>query len=323
MRRLSFFLLLTLAVVLLFSCAKPKVKLSYVEPPKEYRGSIRKIAVLPFESRSLDGRLFSAEVSAELLKVKVDGEPYFKLVSRAEIDRVLSELKFSSSGLTEESARLGRLLKAEGILTGVLEVSKNVVPYREKRFRCVKTEGSGLIKKCVQSVEYYVSCRRYELELLMIPKLIDVERGEIVYSKKILKRVSDRYCSDEGRSVPSFSWMLERATAEAIRELVEDIAPHRVSVVAEFIDDDEGIGDRKSFERAIDLAKEGKISEACGIFESLREKTYALLYNRGLCAELEGDLDRALELYTEALSLRREERVEEALRRLKARKGGL
>ncbi len=323
MRRLSFFLLPILAVVLLFSCAKPKVKLSYVEPPREYRGSIRKIAVLPFESRSMDGRLFSAEVSAELLKVKVDGKPYFKLVSRTEIDRVLSELKFSSSGLTEESARLGRLLNAEGILTGVVEVSRSVVPYREKRFRCVKTEGSGLIKKCVQSVEYYVSCRRYELELLMIPKLIDVERGEIVYSRKILKRVSDRHCSDEGRSVPSFSWMLERATAEAVRELVEDIAPHRVSVVAEFIDDDEGIGDRKNFEKAIELAKEGKISEACGIFESLKEKTYALLYNRGLCAELEGDLDSALELYTEALSLRRDERVEEALRRLKVRKGEL
>ncbi len=319
-KRLSFFLLLTFSSLLLFSCAKPEVRLSYVEPPREYRGSIRKIAVFPFESQSLNGRLFSAEVSAELLKVKVKGKPYFKLVSRAEIDRVLSELRFSSSGLTEESARLGRLLNAEGILTGVVEVSKSVTPYREKRFRCVKTEGSGLIKKCVKSVDYYVNCRRYELELLVVPKLIDVERGEIVYSRKILKRVSDDHCEDRGYTGSSPSWMLERATASAIKELIEDIAPHRVNVIAEFIDDDEGIGNRGLFDKAIDLAKEGKVSEACGIFDSMRERTYALLYNRGLCEELKGDLEKASELYREAFSLKRDERIEEALRRIGVRR---
>ncbi|RLJ70720.1 hypothetical protein BCF55_1002 [Hydrogenivirga caldilitoris] len=311
---------LLITAVLLFSCAKPRVNISYLEPPRRYEGGLKKLAVLPFESTSMDGKAFASELEAELLQVNVEGKPYFSLVSRNEIDKVVNELKFSSSGFTGESSELGRLLKAEGLLTGVVEYASGTGTYYEKRFRCTKTKGSGLIKECVDAVEYPVRCRTYELEFSMVPKLISVERGKILYSRRITRHYTEKHCDDYGYPPPSFSRMLDRAKGEAIRELIEDIAPHPVTVVAEFIDDDEGVKDRNSFEKAIELAEDGRVEEACSLFRAIKGDAYALFYNKGLCAELEGKLESAEELYRKALLIREDERIRRALNRVTLRR---
>lgn len=305
---------------LILNCAKPKVVMSYIEPPRFYSGDIRKIAVLPLESRTLDGRLLASEIEAQLLQVRVKGRPYFRVVSRTEISKVLSELKFSSSGLTEDQVELGRLLKAEGILTGTAEYKYEVSYYLEIRTVCLQTKGSGIIKECVKTVKRRVPCQLKRVEVLFLPKLVDVEKGEVVYSRKIVTSAQDKYCADYNHIPQTSIKLLSRAKAKAIEELIRDIAPHRVYVQDQFMDDEEGVKEKELFKRAIDLAKDKKVERACSIFNQIASETYAVLYNRALCAELRGDLSLAQELYRRSLSLKDEERIRKALERVRFRR---
>ncbi len=308
--------LLIAVFALLLSCTKPKVTLTYTEPPREYRGYIRRIAVLPFEGNKIDGRSLASEIEAELLSVRLKGKRYFKLITRSDIDKVLNELKFSSSGMTERPTELGRLLNAEGILTGYVDYSYVSSPYYERRYACLKTKGSGMIKECTKYRKYYVKCNVRNVKFLFIPKLIDVARGEIVYSKKIEKTAKAKHCEDYSNPMVSFGELLSQARKEAIRELVIDIAPHNMRVVVEFMDDDEGIGEKKEFEIALELAKEGRLEKSCSLFYQLRSRNYAVLYNLGICAELNGDLEKAESYYRKAMKLRKDERIEKALSRV-------
>ncbi len=308
--------LVVISLALLSACAKPKAKITYLELPRGYKGEIKKIAVLPFESRRLDGRILASEIEAELLQVRVNGRPYFKVVSRADIDKVLSEIKFSSSGLTSEQVELGKLLKAEGLLLGTADVTYSTDMFYRKKKECIETKGSGLIKECVRYEERNVPCQTRFVRLTLVPKLIDVERGEVVYSRRIVKEAKHTYCRGDWREPKSFSELLSEAKTQAIKELIKDIAPYRVTVVAEFIDDDKGVKEKDIFKEAIELAKKGKAREACRLFKGINSRTYAVLYNKGLCMELEGDLRGARDLYFEAKKLKSDVRIENALGRV-------
>jgi tetratricopeptide (TPR) repeat protein len=306
--------------VMMLSCAKPKAVLTYTEPPKYYRGTIGSIAVLPFDGKGVDGNMIAAEIEASLLRAGKKGKPPFKVVSRSYIDRVISELRLSSSGLTAESLELGRLLKAEGLLLGSAELLHGSEFFYRRVSECVETKGSGLIKECVRYVERSVPCSKRFVQLTLVPKLIDVERGEVVYSRRIVSTKLDVHCAGDWGQPKSLAELFSEAKAEAIGELVRDIAPYRVSITVEFMDEYESIAGKALFEKAIDLIKEGRIEEACRLFDEIEEEDYSLLYNKGLCREIEGDLEKAEELYRRALSLKHDRNVESALRRVERRR---
>lgn len=79
------------------------------------------IAVLPFDSRG--ARAQNEELGqsiAELLSVELASQGEFELVERAELDKILTELHLSASGLVDKETRLklGQLTGAKILITG-------------------------------------------------------------------------------------------------------------------------------------------------------------------------------------------------------------
>lgn len=79
------------------------------------------IAVLPFDSRGARAQNENLGRSiAELLSVELASQGEFELVERAELDKILSELHLSASGLVDKETRLklGQLTGAKILITG-------------------------------------------------------------------------------------------------------------------------------------------------------------------------------------------------------------
>ncbi len=90
-------------------------------------GSRMSLAVLPFEHRgeeSLPGEIVYDQLVNSLLEQK-----RFKVIERKKIDAVLRELQLAGSGLVDpdEAVRLGRIVAANGMLTGTIIESPDSV----------------------------------------------------------------------------------------------------------------------------------------------------------------------------------------------------
>jgi hypothetical protein len=114
----------------------------YAQPAQYHEASLTKaVAVLPFAGP--EGRAFAAEMESVLAGIGIDDKPYFTLVDRASIDKVVSEMKFSQSGLVDEktAVKLGKLVGAHGIYTGVgTRNTYDDSPYSERRQTCTYYE---------------------------------------------------------------------------------------------------------------------------------------------------------------------------------------
>lgn len=84
----------------------------------------------------------------------------------------------------------------------------------------------------------------------------------------------------------------------------------------------------RRFDAEIDWAESGRWGRACGDWSAMLDEhpeNVSLLYNLGVCAEAQGDLDRALLLYTQAsdMLLGPDDLVIEALDRAEAARSAI
>ncbi len=118
-------LTLLLLIVLLSTGCATKIKVNMLKPAEYHEASLTKtVAVLPFSGPG--GSEFAAETEGILGSINIDDKPYFILVDRAAIDKTLSELKFSQSGIVDPktAAKIGQLVGAQGIYTGLVTLAK-------------------------------------------------------------------------------------------------------------------------------------------------------------------------------------------------------
>ena len=214
---------------------------------------------------------------------------------------------------------IGRREGLDGILYGHADGWVEVSYYTERRRRCARWEEKGIFDRCLKYQTYWVSCQRMVATFRISPKLISVKEGKIVYSRNIEKVKRAATCSDVPRKQISAVQLMSQAKEEAYREILMDIAPHVVREEILFIDDPEGVAEVKIFEEAIQEAKNGRPDRSCSLFRKIRSKTYAVLYNLGLCAEMEGRLKEALKFYRSSLNLKRDERTRRSINRVRSR----
>ena len=77
-----------LIVVFMAGCA-PKVKSRVLMPAEVNLKGYKNVAVIDFEGRRTTGENVSRWLEAALLKAKVGGAPYFKVVTRSQLTKVL------------------------------------------------------------------------------------------------------------------------------------------------------------------------------------------------------------------------------------------
>ncbi len=299
--------------LLAFSGCATKIKVNMLQPAQYHEASLTKaVAVLPFSGPG--GREFAAEIEGVLVGIGIDGKQYFTLVDRTSIDKSISEMKFSQSGLVDQktAVKLGKMIGAQGIYTGVISQNNyDDSPFTETRSECVryeqKRDDKGRIYQgaCLQWRHYPVRCTKRVANFAVSPKLVDVTTSRILYSRNLSATTNSTGCEDT-RPVQSEMVLLEQAKDSVRKEFRRDIAPYYVTREIRLMDSTDGITSKEAIDklkRGMEYADKGRMDSACELWGEARNiaaNSHALLYNLGVCAESRGDLDAALSLYKQS-----------------------
>jgi tetratricopeptide (TPR) repeat protein len=311
--RFTVFVLLTCAGFFMLSGCATKIKVNMLQPAQYHEASlIKTVAVMPFHGP--EGRAFAAELEGVLASIGIDDKRYFTLVDRASIDKTISEMQLSQSGMVDQktAVRLGKLIGAQGIYTGI--VTRNNYDdssYREERQTCNRYEkkfdkkGREYQGACLSWHRYTVNCMKRVANFAVSPKLVEVATGRILYSRD-LSAVADSSGCEDTRQVLSELVLLEKVRETVKNEFRRDIAPYYVSLEIKLMDSTDGIESsaaKDKLKSGIEYADKGRMDSACELWGEARilaPNSYVLLYNLGVCAESRGDLGAALSLYKQA-----------------------
>ena len=299
--------LFTVAITIAFlssGCAT-KIKVKALYPSDIDRAAATKtIAVTEFKNDTIGvGGTFETKIASQ----KLDGKPYFTVISRTNIDQVLKEQKLQGSGLLDESSSvsIGGLLGAQALISGeVGNVSKDDREYYETRSKCVKYNDK---KECISYKKYRVNCVERSVGLNVNIKMVDVSRGDIIYTESFNKNKHQNHCNDSWGSLLSQSQMLNQIVDNITTNFAGKLTPRYVFFEVTLLDSpdiDYSDNQKSKLESGLKLMEKGRYDKAINNFEylvqSTGERSYVALYNLGVVQEALGNLEDALSLYQNA-----------------------
>ncbi len=294
-------------MILALGCVAPTIRQSVLVPAGSREVSqFRRFAVIPFSGQ--DGFSFSQELESAMAGVRVQDEPYFRILERSALAAITREQGLQLSGSVDErtAVTVGKLAGAEAMILGTITAARAEDSYfSEGRTKCTATDNRG---RCVQTQRYSVSCTRRQAVFSFTPKIIAVATGQIITSitsDRLESRVVDRACQDSG-SLASNVELLGRAKRQSLDKFIAFVAPHYVTVELTLLDSDNtkpSVSAQEALKRGVVWAREGRLDRACELFDEahqLHRQGWAIVYNLGVCAELSGDLRKALNHYRSA-----------------------
>ncbi|WP_447763126.1 hypothetical protein [Sphingopyxis panaciterrae] len=246
------------------------------EPASANANDLSRVAVERFEGR--DGARFAQALEAELGAAQFGGQPYFRIVA------------------PESGAPI------DALVTGTVRSNAEETPVTETRKRCVEQDPDNK-KKCLNEKEVDIRCRRRVATVATTVRLVAIADGSVRYSRPLNARDEITYCPDRtaSRTVEQFVTATLKSQVQAIRN---DLAPRGYAIEVRVDEDRKGLTKpaQEAFKEAIRQTKTYPPA-ACATWTALTrdvEPTAALAFNLGLCAEMQGDFDAAIDWYGEA-----------------------
>ncbi|WP_418185579.1 hypothetical protein ACNSOS_00905 [Aliarcobacter vitoriensis] len=293
---MKIFLLSILSIFILGGCSQ-KVLITATKPAIVDRASkTKKIAVLKFENDNIS---MGSKIESALYKVEVDNKPYFTVISKNR-DDILNEQKFQYSGLANKknSVEIGELLGAQALITGKInnaDMQKDY--YYERRYRCLDA-------KCIRQQEYLVQCTNARYSLKANISMIDVEKGDVIYTNNYFENTSYRTCLDYGGGLPSKSAVFESLSDNIVRKFLPNISPTVEKYYIKVFEDPQIKYTKEQeliLENALSYLKHNHLDRAEELFSQLLNSTndrcYLAAYNLGVIKESKGEYENAKELY--------------------------
>ena len=249
------------------------------DPAAANVNDLLRIAVERFEGA--DGAAVAQHLEAALGEARFDGRSYYRIVA------------------PESGAPI------DGLLTGTTRASVDEVPVIEKRKKCTEYDPADK-KKCVKEVDVDIRCRRRTITVATTARLVAIRDGSIRYTRPLSARDQQTYCPDRAasRTADDYIEWAERDQVQAIRR---DLAPTGYNLDVRVDENRKGLAKpaAEAFKDAIRLTKSDSAA-ACSTWAGLTrgaEPTAALAFNLGLCAEMGGDFDAAVDWYGQAQRL--------------------
>ncbi len=312
--------LLLIIAVTIAACSAPKVQQEVLMPAREAgMQSAKKLAVFNISG---DNGSFTAQVESFIANVKVNGKPYFEILERQMLDKIMAEQKMvSSSGLFNEkdAVKLGDLGGADTLIMGGLNMPAVEVRNYEKEDKLCKVRDSSGV--CHDWSTVRTPCIDKSASVRFTLKAVSVQKGSIIFTKTYSGSASNTFCNSSMRAVGSIGMSNALSTGsgfnksegdvqnEAINKVLDglrkDIAPFTVLVTIEFMEKDDVMSsDTKNlFKSAMDFVDGKRMDRACDLFKQAGSRdgnSPAVNYNMGVCAEIGGDFDRAESYYHKA-----------------------
>jgi hypothetical protein len=246
------------------------------EPASANVNDLGRVAVERFEGH--DGAVFAQALEAELGAAQFGGQPYFRIVA-------------PESGAT-----------VDALVTGTVRSNAEETPVTEKRERCTEYDPADK-KKCVKEIEVDIRCRRRVATVATTARLVAIADGSVRYSRPLNARDEITFCPDRtaSRTVEQFVTATLKSQVQSIRN---DLAPRGYAIDIRVDENRKGLpkAAQELFKDAIRQTKSDQIG-ACATWTALTRDavpTAALAFNLGLCSEMQGDFDAAIDWYGEA-----------------------
>lgn len=298
----------SLMAVLISACANTAAVNVEYAPRVAGAEDIYSMSVLDFDGPY--GVAFADAVESELVSARFRGAPAVTIVDPSLAGRGYGRGRYrggyrSPAGLVEIGERLGVDAIVGGAVLGD-RVSDSV--YTRERRRCAARNDDG---DCVEYRTYVIECWNVRVDVDARVLLVAVPGAQTLFNDVLRGDSAMSYCEDE--ALPhTVDQLVLYAIADAARPVRELFVPHEQVVHAPFQRPGNTLSESQSagFQQAYDLAGQDRLGEACEIWRNLESeglRTPGLVYNIGLCAELTSNLEAALALYDEAISLSAEE----------------
>ena len=214
-----------LIMLFLAGCAPPMVKMSKLEPAKYNEvAKLKRIAVMPFTEKTRKRSAITADVQAAIASVQLDGKPYFQVVERTHLEKILDEQRLGRSGLVDNStaAKIGRLAGVQAVVMGTVAKNKvDKIRHSERRKYCTKFDAKG---RCNNWAKRTVRCETRTATFRFIPKIVDTTNARMLMSEAITEQEESVRC-DKERAVND-SDLLMSAKQAALSYFTDLIAPH-------------------------------------------------------------------------------------------------
>ncbi|MBN2817215.1 MAG: hypothetical protein JXQ67_11065 [Campylobacterales bacterium] len=301
-RRVLF--LMSMALLMLLSGCAQKVNVRALEPAEIDRvANTKKIAVMAFENDRVG---LSGKIEANLASFKIDSKSYFTMISRNDLNKIISEQRVQNSGLVNQktAVKVGELIGAQAIISGnVAKPTSEDSYFYEIRTRCAD-------KKCSELVYYQVRCKKRAVGLSAELRIVDVQRGDIIFGDTLNKYAEYKHCSDYSNALPSTEMAAQRLATSMANEFTYRLTPHyKVFGVTLLEEPDLDYTDEqeKLLEVSLQYIEHGRFDKAeqflSELIDSTGSQSYVAFYNLGVTKEAQGNYKEAKEYYEQADSL--------------------
>jgi len=297
-------LLLIATIGILFSACAQKVGMKALEPAEVDRVAYtKKVTVTNFKNDRVG---LSNKIEANLAGFRIDQKKYFTMISRNDFDKILKEQRLQNSGLVnpETATQVGELIGAQAIISGnVGRPTAHDTNFYEKRSKCAN-------KKCTELTYYNVRCKKRIVGLSSEIRIVDVEKGDIIFADTLSKNAVYKHCSDDQRVIPSTEIAAQKLATSMANEFTYKLTPHyRHFTVALLEDPDTEYSDRAEELLEVSLAyiESARYDKAERLLKDLvdetNSKSYVPFYNLGVISEARGKYTEAKEYYEYADNL--------------------
>ena len=317
--KFKIYTLLTLGIWLLLSGCAQKVAIRALEPAQVDRVSnTKKITVANFSNDRVG---LSTKIEANLARFRIEDKQYFTLVSRNDFEKIIKEQRIQNSGLVDPKTvvKVGQLIGAEAIINGnVGRPTASDTYFYEKRVRCAD-------KECKNLVNYKVRCKKRIIGLSSELRIVDVQRGDIIFADTFSDNAVYKHCSDDQRVIPSTEIVAQRLASNMANKFTYKLTPqyrHFKVALLEDPDLDYTKNQEALLENSLEYIEQGRYDKAEGLLMRLVDTTdsqsYVPFYNLGVISEARGKYRDAKEYYAYAdnLMIAPVEEINEAISRI-------
>ncbi len=281
-----------------------------------------------------------------LSTIEVEGERYFNVVEREQLEAIIREQQLGEQGLLADDTvvEAGHLVGVDTLITGSVRPRSSEHTYNYSDVEKVSCQVNTDYPACIcveqdtqgnctaREREYHVShkCTRHEFFAEVSVRAIDVKSSRHKFSRTYQERDEYTQCDNLLFAIFARPQDLEAQVYERIFSAMRrDLAPYRVKVTLDFMSSDNSQLKRNKpaaqlLKNGLTYVEDGQVTRACQLFTqavSMYGESPALYYNLGICAEIENDLSRALAFLKKADQLhgKSHKKINKAVQRVQQR----
>lgn len=294
-------ILVFIVISFLISGCSQKVKIKALNPAEIDRATMTKrIAVVEFQRDRVG---LSSKIESNLARHQIESKPFFTMVSRSNINQVIREQNLQNSGLvdTQMIVEVGNLIGAQALISGsVAKPTLSDTRFYETRAKCAD-------KKCKELRYYKVRCMKRVIGLSADIKMVDVTRGDIIYSDSLSKNATYKHCSDDSRVLPAEGEIAQKLAINIADSFTYKLTPHYMYFEVELMEKpDFDYTDRQKqlLQSSLKYIKHNRLDKSERLLKELvdstQQQSYVAFYNLGVVKEAQGDFTQAKEYYERA-----------------------